>query len=69
MKSKYTQLVLDVIAKSPSRCLKREVIISEVSRITNEPKERVENALVQLLRRMVSKGLLERRDGYYCLKS
>jgi hypothetical protein len=69
MRSKYAQLVLDVVAKSPSRCLKRETIIKEVSKLTGEPEGRVENALTQLLRRMTRKGLLERRDGYYCLKT
>jgi hypothetical protein len=67
-RSKYGQLVLNIIATSPARCVKREILIEEIAKQTGEPRDRVENALGKLLRQFVARGMLERKNGYYCLK-
>jgi DNA-binding IclR family transcriptional regulator len=64
---KYAQHVLNLVGSSPSKCMKKEVLVEEISKLTGEPKAKVDNALSGLLRRMSERGILVRKDGYYCL--
>jgi DNA-binding IclR family transcriptional regulator len=66
---KYAQHVLNLIGSSPSKCVNRWVLVEEISKLTGEPRARVDNALNGLLRRMSERGILVRKDGYYCLGS
>jgi len=66
-RSKYAQHVLDIIGSSPAKCMVREALIEAVAKATGEPEKRVKKALTPLLKRMVLRGLIVRKDGYYCL--
>jgi predicted transcriptional regulator len=59
------QKVLDIVYSRV--CVKREAIIREVAQSEGIDVKKVENAVNQVLRRLVRKGLVVRKaTGYYC---
>jgi predicted transcriptional regulator len=59
------QKVLDIVYSRV--CVKREAIIKEVSQAEGIDVKKAENAVNQVLRRLVRKGLVVRKaTGYYC---
>jgi predicted transcriptional regulator len=59
------QKVLDIVYSRV--CVKREAIIKEVAQSEGIDTRKVENAVKQVLRRLVRKGLVVRKaTGYYC---
>jgi predicted transcriptional regulator len=63
---RYVQKVLDIVYSRT--CVKREAIIREVAQSEGiDDVKKVENAVNQVLRRLVRKGLVVRKaTGYYC---
>ena len=65
MRIRYVQRVLDIVYSRV--CVKREAIIKEVAQSEGIDTRKVENAVKQVLRRLVRKGLIIRKaTGYYC---
>jgi predicted transcriptional regulator len=59
------QKVLDIVYSRV--CVKREAIIKEVAQTEGIDVKKAENAVNQVLRRLVKKGLVVRKaTGYYC---
>jgi predicted transcriptional regulator len=65
LRIRYVQKVLDIVYSRV--CVKREAIIKEVAQSEGIDTRKVENAVKQVLRRLVRKGLVVRKaTGYYC---
>jgi len=65
LRIRYVQRVLDIVYSRV--CVKREAIIKEVAQSEGIDARKVENAVKQVLRRLVRKGLVVRKaTGYYC---
>jgi len=65
LRIRYVQRVLDIVYSRV--CVKREAIIKEVAQSEGIDTRKVENAVKQVLRRLVRKGLIIRKaTGYYC---